>query len=101
MNARQKAKYFKKKYEKLLAQPVKATIVNHRIVKLRCQSKMQKFDVTYMPSTMINAVLTEENSCKMFDEVKQYITSSCHRGPDNSIVMESELSVVDLRGENE
>ena len=100
MNARQKAKYFKKKYEKLLAQPVKATIVNHPIVKLSCQTTMQKFDVACMPSTMINAVLTEENGRKIFDEVKQYITSSCHLGPDNSIVMKSELSVLDLRGEN-
>lgn len=49
MNARQKAKYFKKKYEKLLAQPVKATIVNYPIVKLRCQTNMQKFDVACMP----------------------------------------------------
>lgn len=100
MNARQKAKYFKKKYEKLLAQPIKVTKVDYRIVKLRCQTNMQKFDVACMPSAMINAVLTEENGRKIFDEVKQYITSSCHMGLDNSIVMESELSVVDLRGEN-
>lgn len=100
MNARQKAKYFKKKYEKLLAQPVKVTKVNHRIVKLRCQTTMSKIDVAYMPTAMINVVLTAENGQKIFDEVKQYITSSCHCGPDNSIVMESELSVLDLRGEN-
>lgn len=101
MNARQKAKYFKKRYEDLLSQSIKVTKADHRIVKLRCQTTMTKLDVAYMPSKMINAVLTAENGQKIFDEVKQYITSSCHMGPDNSIVMESELSVLDLRGENE
>ena len=95
MNARQKAKYYKKKYEELLKVPVKYTATTYKVDTIRFTRLYPEFLVTEDMAGYLRNTLKKDICNELVDTLGSYVDVQMNWDPhNNSYRVDAALDVV-------
>lgn len=82
MNARQKAKYYKRKYEELANMPLpKFTVTNYKIDKLRFQRFYPELLIKSEDEQRMTDIITRDLAIEMASQLWKYVTVKSNYEP--------------------
>ena len=73
MNARQKAKYYKRKYERLLNMPVRFNVVNHKIETIRFERFYPAALIVPEHKAYVREAVVEDIAYYIADNIDKYV----------------------------
>lgn len=95
MNARQKAKMYKRRYESLLHKPIKFNVEQHKIDTLRFTSYYPKEFIINMDKNDLEKFLLNNVVKGLVFGLEQYISYHCDFIPSSNVYyLEGEIKVV-------
>ena len=82
MNARQKAKYYKRKYEELAKMPLpKFTVINYKIDTLRFQRLYPEALIVKGKEDMLTDIITRDLANELTSQMDKYVTVTTNFEP--------------------
>jgi len=73
MNARQKAKKYKRMYENLLKKPVEIKVEQHKIDTVRCERYYHEVFITRMDKGQLRSIITSDIAYCLANDIGKYI----------------------------
>lgn len=74
MNARQKAKHYKRMYEELLNKPIKVNVINHKVDTLRFSRLYPQPIITSSDEDITTKILTKDLVNSLVVQMDKYVT---------------------------
>lgn len=74
MNARQKAKHYKRMYEELLNRPINPIVINHKVDTLRFSRLYPRPIITSSDEDITTKILTRDLVNALVDQMDKYVT---------------------------